>query len=274
MPQWGRFLNRDPIEEKGGENLYRFVSNDPVNRWDLLGLVADVSFITDPTDPSYGGAQLVPGGLTGVTTINSHGTPGGTEFTADAGGTNNVSLAQIDSGITAAGHTQGDTIRAYICNGAVGSNRQDLRALAQNQQSPVIAATGDVVPRYRLDASGNQVYAGSIVDGGKWVVINTDGSVRDYGTQQNAARAQDRADRSAQTASQATANAAAARQNASEARAASNAAGGSDKKLNRIADRAEIKAEKKEQKAVKKQQKADDDQEMADTLQNEANTPL
>ena len=37
-PQWGRFVNRDPIEEAGGENLYRFVSNDPVNRWDLLGL--------------------------------------------------------------------------------------------------------------------------------------------------------------------------------------------------------------------------------------------
>ena len=38
MPNWGRFLNRDPIEEAGGENLYRFVSNDPVNQWDLLGL--------------------------------------------------------------------------------------------------------------------------------------------------------------------------------------------------------------------------------------------
>jgi RHS repeat-associated protein len=38
LPQWGRFLNRDPIEELGGINLYRFVSNDPVNRWDLLGL--------------------------------------------------------------------------------------------------------------------------------------------------------------------------------------------------------------------------------------------
>ena len=37
-PEWGRFLNRDPIEEAGGNNLYRFVSNDPVNRWDLLGL--------------------------------------------------------------------------------------------------------------------------------------------------------------------------------------------------------------------------------------------
>jgi len=34
----GRFLNRDPIEEAGGLNLYAFVGNDPVNRWDTLGL--------------------------------------------------------------------------------------------------------------------------------------------------------------------------------------------------------------------------------------------
>ncbi len=34
----GRFLNRDPIEEAGGNNLYAFVDNDPVDRWDVLGL--------------------------------------------------------------------------------------------------------------------------------------------------------------------------------------------------------------------------------------------
>ena len=32
------FLNRYPIEEAGGLNLYAFVGNDPVNRWDYLGL--------------------------------------------------------------------------------------------------------------------------------------------------------------------------------------------------------------------------------------------
>ena len=34
----GRWLNRDPIGERGGLNLYGFVGNDGVNRWDLLGL--------------------------------------------------------------------------------------------------------------------------------------------------------------------------------------------------------------------------------------------
>jgi RHS repeat-associated protein len=36
-PEMGRWLNRDPIRERGGLNLYRMVGNDPVNRWDLLG---------------------------------------------------------------------------------------------------------------------------------------------------------------------------------------------------------------------------------------------
>jgi RHS repeat-associated protein len=37
-PSTGRWINRDPIEEKGGLNLYGFVGNDGVNWWDLLGL--------------------------------------------------------------------------------------------------------------------------------------------------------------------------------------------------------------------------------------------
>lgn len=37
-PDQGRFVNRDPIGEAGGENLYAFVNNDPVNGRDMLGL--------------------------------------------------------------------------------------------------------------------------------------------------------------------------------------------------------------------------------------------
>jgi RHS repeat-associated protein len=36
-PGLGRFLNRDPLGEAGGENLYAFVGNGPVNRLDVLG---------------------------------------------------------------------------------------------------------------------------------------------------------------------------------------------------------------------------------------------
>jgi RHS repeat-associated protein len=41
-PQTGRWINRDPIEEKGGLNLYGFLGNDGVDKWDLLGNVTFV----------------------------------------------------------------------------------------------------------------------------------------------------------------------------------------------------------------------------------------
>ena len=36
-PSLGRWLNRDPIEEDGGENLYAFCENNPISDYDLLG---------------------------------------------------------------------------------------------------------------------------------------------------------------------------------------------------------------------------------------------
>jgi RHS repeat-associated protein len=44
-PELGRWLNRDPIEEEGGLNLYGFVGNDPVNRWDRLGLEFGITYV-------------------------------------------------------------------------------------------------------------------------------------------------------------------------------------------------------------------------------------
>lgn len=37
-PRTGRWLSRDPIEERGGANLYGFVGNNPVGQFDPLGL--------------------------------------------------------------------------------------------------------------------------------------------------------------------------------------------------------------------------------------------
>ena len=42
-PLTGRWLNRDPIEEEGGINLYAFVGNDGVNALDYLGLDIQVN---------------------------------------------------------------------------------------------------------------------------------------------------------------------------------------------------------------------------------------
>jgi len=44
VPELGRWLNRDPIRERGGRNLYSVTANRTINRNDLLGLY-------DPDDP-------------------------------------------------------------------------------------------------------------------------------------------------------------------------------------------------------------------------------
>jgi RHS repeat-associated protein len=49
-PQTGRWINRDPIEERGGLNLYGFVGNDGVTKVDHLGLFRKLTAnqINDP----------------------------------------------------------------------------------------------------------------------------------------------------------------------------------------------------------------------------------
>jgi RHS repeat-associated core domain len=42
-PNEGRWLSRDPIEEKGGLNLYAFCENDSVNKTDRLGMQSHCS---------------------------------------------------------------------------------------------------------------------------------------------------------------------------------------------------------------------------------------
>ena len=39
----GRWLNRDPIGEPGGLNLYAYVENEPLNHWDSVGLQPTVT---------------------------------------------------------------------------------------------------------------------------------------------------------------------------------------------------------------------------------------
>jgi RHS repeat-associated protein len=65
----GRWLSRDPIHERGGFNLYAFVSNDPADRIDPRGLVCGVvvkritADVTGRTD-KYGHEWIEVGGGT------------------------------------------------------------------------------------------------------------------------------------------------------------------------------------------------------------------
>ena len=47
-PPLGCWLSRDPIEEDGGLNLYAIVGNDPVNKWDYLGMAVGVEVCVRP----------------------------------------------------------------------------------------------------------------------------------------------------------------------------------------------------------------------------------
>lgn len=50
-PSSGRWLNRDPIGEEGGKNLYAFVLNDPLRYFDYLGLEGcNLSYSFDDDD--------------------------------------------------------------------------------------------------------------------------------------------------------------------------------------------------------------------------------
>jgi len=48
-PDTGRWLNRDPIQEAGGLNLYDYVANNPINWIDPLGQDGEATLGLDPT---------------------------------------------------------------------------------------------------------------------------------------------------------------------------------------------------------------------------------
>jgi RHS repeat-associated protein len=49
VPQWQRWLNRDPIGEEGGINLHSFVDNNPFSYIDSLGLDGEATLAAEPT---------------------------------------------------------------------------------------------------------------------------------------------------------------------------------------------------------------------------------
>ena len=78
-PKTGRWPSRDPIEERGGANLYGFVGNDGVNQMDILGL--DASAATIGTGSFFGSMALA--GSRGAAT-GSRGGPFGAVALAGA----------------------------------------------------------------------------------------------------------------------------------------------------------------------------------------------
>jgi RHS repeat-associated protein len=62
IPAWGRFMQVDPVRYAGGVNLYLYVSNDPLNLLDSLGLVTDNPKVAgQTTNVASVGAVVAPG---------------------------------------------------------------------------------------------------------------------------------------------------------------------------------------------------------------------
>jgi RHS repeat-associated protein len=84
-PSTGRWINRDPIQEMGGVNLYDFVGNDSVNRIDLLGMkkCSEYSKSKNINGKDKGRTKNQKGKATG----NGCGTAGGVRPPQGFGGT-------------------------------------------------------------------------------------------------------------------------------------------------------------------------------------------
>ena len=57
-PELGRWLNRDPVRERGGRQLYAFLGNRATDAWDLLGLFCGECAPPSPGFPNYHDAEL------------------------------------------------------------------------------------------------------------------------------------------------------------------------------------------------------------------------
>ncbi|MBM3854084.1 MAG: hypothetical protein FJ399_13175 [Verrucomicrobia bacterium] len=78
-PGLGRFLNRDPLGEAGGHNLYAFVGNSPVNGYDYLGGTGFLSWLREKL--GLAGSEGSPNG--GYTFNPPMLDPNAPEFTYD-----------------------------------------------------------------------------------------------------------------------------------------------------------------------------------------------
>jgi RHS repeat-associated protein len=78
----GTWFSRDPIEESGGNNLYGFVTNNPVQYADVLGLnsVAVYSYPTYSYSHAYLKITIIPGSTCYPNDVETHTDPDGNKF--------------------------------------------------------------------------------------------------------------------------------------------------------------------------------------------------
>ena len=69
-PENGKWLKRDLIQEQGGENLYSFIQNQPINTWDNLGFSYEITTHTNCAGYALGnGDSLQPSSNESIKTM-------------------------------------------------------------------------------------------------------------------------------------------------------------------------------------------------------------
>jgi RHS repeat-associated protein len=153
-PSLGRFLNRDPIEEKGGLNLYGFCGNNGVNRWDYLGM--------DPPNEShtYAWVSTVGSGVGSVITIGI-----GAVLVVGSGGLAGVALGAL---VLANGTFQAAGTTSNVITLANGGSTQDMvpaSGILGTTNYVLNAATGNDLHYNEGLASGGDLAVGVVTTG-------------------------------------------------------------------------------------------------------------
>jgi RHS repeat-associated protein len=123
-PRNGRFINRDPIGEADGYNIYRFSENDGVNNVDVLGLYIDFVYLTTGSGSSAGynlGAAAANNGVT---------------FTTGGGGSSGIPV--VIGGPSLSGNRPGSSRPR---NSGSGSTSQAVPSLTPAQRDSIILLT-------------------------------------------------------------------------------------------------------------------------------------
>ena len=157
-PGQGRFLGRDPIEEKGGRNLYAFCLNDSINKWDVNGELFDwlKSIFVD------GGGGASSGGLWN-SVANFFG------FGNSASGGNGSNLAGVSLGSVSAGAVSNTGAADVIFGGS--SSTANIPALGPAAPTKSAAQPGSLEVFVGLDGDLVGILG---VEGAGGIVINLD----------------------------------------------------------------------------------------------------
>lgn len=125
-PNTARWLSRDPIEERGGVNLYGYVNNSPMNLVDSLGLI-DMNLVAnnDPSRPHLDSVPSVPGEYS----VGIHGVPNGFNTSYDGTG-RSLTVADLANKILSdKNYKPGTPVRLYVCNAGKGGQKSSAAAL-------------------------------------------------------------------------------------------------------------------------------------------------